>query len=463
LILDGSPETRWNNARFDCDSSASGADGVWPIDPDPRFTNLRGRQNWHLRDGRTVATDVAGQRIGADDARIALLGIRRDSRAEPFPVAFAHAPSTGEALGPPVPRPDPALLDIDGGSAVEVPLPSGRPLLFRAGRPAGLYLLHDNLGALEAWTGRGFSALGRLPVSATGPALAVGPEGVAYTTATALVSLTLPQFGPGLAHGAARMPGLRFLSAPCWRGADLLAWAERDGWLVRCRGTAGSDGLDLFETGRRAPGGRFSGPWVNRLGDAIWTESDGFVTCDAGDDGIRFDSWPDGFSPILNQAPWRDRADVPHQLGSADSRYHVAALSRDATLQRLDGPHLTAGTVTYWGDARFAAPWQAPAESLNLGGHAGSLLVPVLAMPRDTVLLALRLEGQQGGFIRGALQPGPVTGHLLHHAHGAGLRRLPVSLDVCAIGDPGALLHDGALYLWSRSSGRCHTLRLRSA
>ena len=463
MILDGSSETHQKDAAPSSDNMESGADRVWPIDPDPRLTNLRGRQDWQLRDGRPVAAAVAGRRIRADDARIAFLGIRRDSRGDPFPAAFAHAPSTGEALGGPAPPPDPVLLDIDGDSAVEVPLSPGRPTLFRAGRPAGLYLLQENLGALEVWTGRGFSAFGRLTADLTAPSLAVGPEGMAYTTADGLVSLPLPQVGPRLIGGEGRAPGLRFLSAPCWRGTGLLAWAERGGWLIRCRGTVGSDTLELFETGRRASGHRYSGPWENHFGDAVWTGPDGFVACDAGDDGVRFVPWPEGFVPILNQPPWRDRADVHHQLGSAAGRYHAAALTQDVTLRRLDGPYLAAGTVTYWADACFAVPWHMPTEILNLGSHAGSVLVPLLAMPRDTILLALKLETSRGGFLRGAALPGPMTGQLLHHAHGAGLHRLPVSLDVSAIGDAGAVLHDGAIYIWSRSSRRCHTLRLRAA
>ena len=463
MILDGSSGIGSNNAEPGRDTIGSGNGAVWPIDPDPRLTNLRGRQDWHLRDGRPVAATVAGHRIGADDARIALLGIRRDARDDPFPSEFVHAPSTGDVLGAPVPLPDPALLDIDRDSAVAVTLPGGRPVLFRAGRPAGLWLFQHHLGTLDAWTGRGFSPLGRIPAGATGSALATAPEGVAYTTAEALISVPLPQLGPPLAYGEARAPGLRFLSAPCWRGAGLLAWAERDGWLIRCRSEAGSDALDLFETGRRAPATCVSGPWMNRLGDAVWTGSDGFIACDAEDDAIQFTPWPAGFVPILNQAPWRDRADMHHQLGMAEGRYHVAELSQDAALRRLDGPHLAAGDVTYWGNECFAVPWQGPSETLNLGGHAGSLLVPLLAMPRDTVLLALALDGPRGGFLRGEALTEPLNGHVLHHAHGVGLHRLPISLEICAIGDAGALLHDGTLYLWSRSDRRCHALRLRTA
>ncbi|MCJ2054284.1 hypothetical protein [Methylobacterium sp. J-070] len=440
-----------------------GADGIWPIEPDPRLTNLRGRQDWHLHDGHPVAAAVAGRLIGADDARIAQLGIRRDSRDHAFPAAFAHAPDTGERLGACVPLPDPALLDLDADSTVEVPLPSGRPTLFRAGRPAALYLFQDTLGALEVWTGRAFATLGRLPASPGGSSLALGREGLAYTTVDALVSVTLPQLGPGLAHVEARLPGLRFLSAPCWRGADLLALAERDGRLIGCRAPAGSDVLALSDTGITASGGPFSGPWTNRLGDAVWTGPDGFVTWRACADEIYRTPWPDGFVPIAAQVPWRDDADTHHQLGLAAGRYHVAALSPDTTLRPLDGPRLAAGTVAYWGAEYFAAPWRPPVETLSLGIHAGSLLVPLLAMPRDTVLLALDLDVPRGDFARGAALMTPATGYVLHHAHGAGLRRLPVSLDVTAIQDAGALLHDGTLYLWSRSARRCHALRLRPA
>ena len=38
-----------------------------------------------------------------------------------------------------------------------------------------------------------------------------------------------------------------------------------------------------------------------------------------------------------------------------------------------------------------------------------------------------------------------------------------VSGKVLSIGDARALLHDGMLYLWSRSGRRCHALRLRPA
>ncbi|MGU3663430.1 hypothetical protein ACLBX9_04485 [Methylobacterium sp. A49B] len=440
-----------------------GSDGIWPVDPDPRLTNLRGQQRWHFAQAQPVGVEVAGHRIGAEDARIGLLGIRRDGHARPFPAAFTHAPATGEGLGALAPTPDPAQLDVDRDSVVEVPLPSGRPTLLRAGRPTGLYLFQDNLGALEAWTGTAFDTLGRLPANPAGSALATGPGGLAYTIPDALISVPLPQLGPRLDHAVGRERGLRFLSAPCWRGADLLAWAARDGRLILCRSPAGSGALDLFDTGRPAPGGTLAGPSLNRLGDAAWTGPDGSVACRAGDGAVDFIPWPKGFGPILAQAPWRDRADRHHQLGMADGRYHAAALSPDAVPRLLDGPHLAAGTVTYSGHACFAVPWQAQTEALNLGVHAGSLLVPLLAMPRDTILLAVTLPGPRGEFLRGATLSAPATGQVLHHAHGAGLRRLPVSLEVSALDDAGALLHDGALYLWSRSGSRCHALRLRPA
>ncbi|MBE7202035.1 MAG: hypothetical protein INR70_30100, partial [Parafilimonas terrae] len=339
------------------------------------------------------------------------------------------------------PRPDPAQLDADRDSLVAVPLPSGSPTLFRAGRPSGLYLFQDNLGALEAWTGDAFATLGRLPASAAGSTLATGPEGLAYATADALISVRLPQLGPRLDHAVARGPGLRFLSVPCWRGADLLAWAARDGRLVLCRSTVASGTLDLFDTGRPAPGGGLAGPWMNRLGDAVWTGPDGSVACRSGDSEVAFAPWPKGFAPILARAPWRDRADLHHQLGMVGGRYHVAAVSPDAVPRLLDGPHLAAGTVTYCEHACFAVPWQPPSETLNLGVHAGSLLVPLLAMPCDTVLLAVALHGPRGDVLRGAPLSAPATGHVLHHAHGAGLRRLPVSLEISALDDAGALLH----------------------
>lgn len=438
-------------------------DGIWPIDPDPRVTNLRGRQLWHLRDGSPVGAEVAGHRIGADDARIACLGIRRDSCGRPHPAGFAYAPATGERLDAPGPLPDPAVLDVDADSLRDVPLPGGRPILFRAGWPAALHLFQDNLGVLEAWTGRAFTTLGRLPARPLGSALTTGPDGVAYTTADALVLVPLPQLGPHLDLAEARPPGLRFLSAPGWRGAELRALAERDGRLILCRGRAGSVALDLLETGHPASGGHFSGPWTNRLGDALWTGLDGFIACPAESDAIAFTPWPESFSPITAQAPWRDGADMHHQLGIAEGRYHLVALTRTPVLHRLDGPRLTAGPVTYWGAERFTVPWLAASEALNLGVHAGSLLVPLLAMARDTLLLAVAVDGPRGEFLRGAPLDTPTTGHVLHHAHGAGLRRLPVTLDVSAIGDAGALLHDGHLYLWSRASGRCHALRLGAA
>ncbi|MDP4003137.1 hypothetical protein [Methylobacterium sp. NEAU K] len=451
-------------AQGRAESSAAlerGADGLWPIDPDPRFTSLPGRQRWRFADGRPVAAEVAGIRIAADDARIAHLGIRRDARGHPFPAAFAHAPETGGRLGPPVPAPDPDILDIDAESAAEVPLPSGVPVLVRAGHPATLYLYQENLGAFEVWDGRAFAAMGRLPIGSAGSGVAASRHGMAYTTSDALVSLPLPQLGPPLGHAEARAAGLRFLSAPCWRGAELLALGERDGRLSLCRGAAGSDSLDLRDLGRAAPGGRFAGPWTNRLGDAFWTGAEGFVSCRTIGDATSFSPWPPGFAAISAQAPWCDRADMHHQLGMVAGRYYVAALSPDPLLHRLDGPHLAAGSVTYSGAERFDVPWLAAAEVLNLGVHAGNLMVPLLAMPRDTVLLALDIAGPRGGFLRGESLPAPVTGHVLHHAHGAGLRRLPIGLAVSAIGDARALLHDGALYLWSCSERRCHALRLR--
>jgi hypothetical protein len=444
-------------------ASGAGRPEVWPIDPDARLTRLSGRQHWHFHDGLPVAAEVAGVRIAAGDARIAHLGIRRDAGAHPYPAAFAHAPRTGEALGPPLPVPDPPILDIVPDSVAEMPLPAGLPALVRAGHPAALYLIQENLGLLEAWDGRAFVPLGRLPTALPGSPIAAGPEGIAYTTAETLISVPLPQLGTALAFDEAALPGLRFLGAPFWRGADLLAPAARDGRLVLCHGRAGSLRLDLRDLGPAGSGALFSGPWANRLGDAFWTGRGGVVVSRGGTDGPAVHPWPDGFVPNDAQAPWRDRADLHHQLGTRDGRYHLAALASDPALQRLDGPRLAAGEAAYWGAERFDVPWLAPAETLPLGPHAGALLVPLLAMPRDTVLLAVDIPGPRGGFLRGEALAAPLTGHVLHHAHGAGLRRLPVGLDVAAIGDARALVHDGALHLWSRSERRCYTLRLRAA
>lgn len=438
-------------------------EGVWPIDPDPRLTSLPGRQLWRFTGGRPVAAEVAGVTLAAGDARIAHLGIRRDGEGWPFPAAFAYAPGTGAALGPPVPVPAPEILDVAAESVFEVPLPSGVPLLIRAGHPAALYLFQENLGAFEGWDGSRFVGLGRLPPAPVGSGLTAGRRGIAYATADALVGVRLPQLGPHSDHAEARMPGLRFRSAPCWRGGDILALGERHGRLVLCRMAAASNVLVLHDLDAPAPDADFAGPWMNRLDDSFWTGPDGFVACRTLDDDTRVTPWPDGFAPVVAQAPWRDRADLHHQLGMVAGRYHVAALAPDPGLHGLDGPHLAAGPCTYAGAERFNVPWQASEETLNLGAHAGNLLVPRLAMTRDTILLALDIPGPRGGFLRGESLPAPVAGHVLHHAHGAGLRRLPVGLAVSRIGDARALLHDGVLYLWSRSECRCHALRLRAS
>lgn len=438
-------------------------EGIWPIDPDPRVTDLPGRQRWTFGGGRARAAEVAGTLVPATDARIAYLGIRRDGQGRPFPAAFAHSPETGAALGPPVPLPAPDILDIDLDSLADVPLPSGVPALIRAGHPAALYLFQENLGAFAEWDGRNFVGHERLPPHPVGTGITASRRGIAYATAEMLVGVRLPQLGRGLVHTETRAAGLRFLSAPCWRGGDLLVLGERGGRLVLCRLAAESDALDLRDLGRAAPDADFAGPWMNRLGDAVWTGPDGFVACRTLGDETTATPWPGGFTPVIAQAPWRDRADLYHQLGMAEGRYHVAALAPDPDLHRLDGPHLAAGPCTYSGAERFDVPWQATEEVLNLGTHAGNLLVPRLSMARDTILLALDIPGPRGGFLRGERLPAPVTGHVLHHAHGAGLRRLPVGLAVSRIGDARALLHDGVLYLWSRSECRCHALRLRAA
>ncbi|MCJ2144281.1 hypothetical protein [Methylobacterium sp. E-066] len=441
----------------------AGPEGFWPIDPDLRVTSLPGRQHWRFAGGWPIAAEVGGIVVPADDARIAHLGIRRDQHGRAFPAAFARSPETGAALGPPVPASAPDILDIDPTNVAAVPLPSGVPALVRAGHPAALYLFQENLGAFEEWNGQKFVGLGRLLPDPVGSGLTAGRRGIAYATAEALVSVILPQLGSRLVHAEARTLGLRFLSAPCWRRGDLLVLGERDGRLVLCRTDAESNALDLRDLGRFAPDADFAGPWTNRLGDCFWTGPGGFVTCRTLGDETRITPWPAGFAPIIAQAPWRDRADLHHQLGMMEGRYHLAALAADPALNRLDGPHLAAGPGTYSGAERFDVPWQAAEEVLNLGAHAGNLLVPRLALARDTILLALDIPGPRGGFLRGESLPAPVTGHVLHHAHGAGLRRLPVGLAVSRIGDARALLHDGVLYLWSRSECRCHALRLRAA
>lgn len=438
-------------------------EAIWPVEPSAAHTNLPGRQRWHLSAGRAVAAEVGGARITAGDARISGLGVRRDRAGRLWPASFAYSPETGEALAPPVPVPEPDVLDIDAESGREITLPSGVPALARAGRPAGLYLFQENLGACEAWDGRGFSGMGRLPPAdpRDGAILAAGGHGLAYAAHDRLVRVALPQLGPDLAYETAAAPGLRLVSAPCWRGADLLAIGARDGRLVLCRAAPGSAAPDLTDLDRPAGEVRFSGPWTNRLGDAFWTCPSGYVAWPAGTGEAAFAGWPDGFIALPAQAPWRDRGDLYHQLGIADGRYAYAAFGGPA-LQFLDGPHLAAGGVTYAGSERFDVPWQAPAEALNLGAHGGSLLVPLLALARDTVLLALPIEGPRAPFLRGEPLPAPVTGYALHHAHGAGLRRLPVGLAVSRLGDAGALLHESALYLWSRGERRCHALSLRA-
>ena len=435
--------------------------GIWPIDPDPALTNVAGRQIWHLADDRAVVVEVAGLPLPADDPRIAHLGVRYNAAGRPYPAAFVRCPETGTALGPAGPIPDPAILDIDAETATEIALPGGVPALVRAGRPAAIVLFQQNLGLLEAWDGRTFHSLGRLPPAGIPGSPASSPGGFAYTAQDGVVVVPMPQLGLEPAYAEARSPGLSLLSAPCLRGLDPVAIGARDGRLVLCRWAEGN--LSEQDIGQTASDDeRFGGAWTNRLGDAFWTGTNGFVACPSGGGEGRFTPWPEGFAAIPALAPWRDRADVHHQIGMRDGRYHVVALDADTVLHRLDGPHLAAGGVTYAGGERFDVPWRAPAETLNLGIHTGNLLVPLLAMARDTVLLALDIPGPRAGFLRGDTLAAPVTGHVLHHAHGVGLRRLPVSLEVSRLRDPGALLHDGALHLWSRSARRCHALRLRT-
>ena len=435
--------------------------GIWPVDADPAVTNLAGRQVWHFADDRPVVVETTNGAIPAGDARIAHLGIRRNAAGRPYPARFAYCPETGAELRPAGPAPDPDCLDIDGETATEIALPGGVPALVRAGRPAGLYLLQENLGVIEAWNGESFSAMGRLPQAGIAGSAATGPHGLAYTANDALVVVPLPQLGTELLHSQARSVGLSFVSSPFWSGADVLAIGTRADRMVLCRWVGGA----LAEQDLAAPAPdakRFGGPWANRLGDVFWICADGFIACRPGIGEARFTSWPAGFHALPWLAPWRDRADVHHQLGLLGGRYHVAALDSSAGLHRFDGPHCAAGGVTYAGAERFDVPWQAPAEALNLGPHAGTLLVPLLAMARDAILLAIDIPGPRARFLQGEDLAAPVTGHVLHHAHGVGLRRLPVSLEVSHIADAGALIHDRVLYLWSRSERRCHAMRLRA-
>ncbi len=435
--------------------------GVWPIDPDPAATNLVDRQIWHFADDRAVVVETAGSRIPADDARLADLGIGRNAAGRAYPAAFARCPETGVPLARVGPAPDPEILDIDVESAREITRAGGVPALLRAGRPAQLYVLQPNIGALEAWDGLRFCVRGRLPPGDGAAAPATGPHGLAYVVGDALVVMPLPQIGPDLARREARSHGLSFVSPPCWDGADVLAIGARAGRMVLCRWSDGA--LAERDLGPLAPdAGPLGGPRTNRLGDAFWSGAAGFVTCRSGSRDARFTAWPEGFRAIPTLEPWLDRADVHHQIGTLGGRYHIAAFEAGAAPRRLDGPHLAAGGATYAGPERFEVPWGPPTEGLNLGAHAGDLLVPLLAMARDTVLLALDIAGPRAGFLRGEDLDAPVTGQVLHHAHGVGLRRLPVSLAVSRLSDAGALLHDGALYLWSGGERRCHALRLRA-
>lgn len=178
MSADGSFPQPWNISAPSRNAPEHECDGIWPVDPDPNLTKLSGRQLWHFRAGMPVGIDVNGVRMDAGDARIALLGIRRDARAHPYPAIFTHAPATGEPLRSPIAAEEPATLDIDRDSVFEIPLPSGVPVLVRTGRPAGLYLFQENLGALEIWDGRAFRSFGRLPAAAPGTTLTATPEGI---------------------------------------------------------------------------------------------------------------------------------------------------------------------------------------------------------------------------------------------------------------------------------------------
>lgn len=450
------------------DEVARHLNGVWPIDPDPAATNLAARQLWRFSDSRVEAVEAAGTVLSPGDPRLSFLGIRRSPEGRIYPARFAYDPVTGAPLPRDAPVPAGDTLVVEPDSATDLALPGGVPRLVRAGRPDALYVFQENLGLLEWWDeAAGWSALARLPVPDLDPAahaLAAGPEGIAYATRDALVTVPLPQIATPGQHARAARDGLRFLAAPARVGDRLAAPAEDAGGLalaaVPVRAGRAAGPLEVVPLGASLPG-PVAAPVANRLGDALWPAAGGFLAQPADGSAPRFTPWPDGFSPILAQAPWRDRAGGFHQLGMREGRYRYAALGAGGLSPPLDGPHCAAGAVSYSAGERFDTPWEAPAEALTLGAYAGSLLVPLLALPRDTILLALRLEGSTAEAIRGLALPRPVTGYVLHHAHGAGLTRLPASLEVRTIRDAGAVLGGGALHLYSRADQSCRRLAVR--
>ncbi len=441
--------------------------GIWPIDPDPAVTNLAARQHWRFAEGRLAAVEVAGLTLSADDPRLAFLGLRRGAGG-PYPARFRHDPLTGAALAPDAPEPAGDILAVEADSAADLPLPAGVPALFRAGRPAMLCVFQENLGLLEWRAPEGWIPLGRLPPADLPPgahALAAGPEGFAYATRDALVTVALPQLGAGLGHAALGRPDLRFLAGPARIGDRLAApgLAAGEPVLAEAPVRAGEGVGPLALAPLPALPGLVAAPVLNRLGDAFWPAEAGFLIRTADGAPPRFLPWPAGFAPILAQSPYRDRSGILHQLGLRAGRYHYAALAPGDLLHGLDGPHCAAGGVSYAAGERFDPPWDAPAEALTLGAYAGSLLVPLLALPRDTLLLALRLESPTAEAIRGLPFPRPLTGYVLHHAHGAGLTRLPASLEVGSLADARACLGGGRLHLYSRRErrGRSFAVRFR--
>lgn len=442
---------------------------LWPIDPDPATTNLVERQGWYFAGSQPEAVAVVGSRLDPGDPRLGLLGIRRNAAGRPYPAHFAFCPETGKKLASAAPPAPPAKHEFDPDSHDAIPFTEGVPSLSFAGHPERLYLSHDNLGALEWWdaASRAWIGLGRIPPADLPPiahGLAATRHGLAYATRDCVVVVPLPQLEAQARFATLREPGLTFVAAPVWRADGLFVPAARAGRLVLChlpmaRGEpAGALALHDLDM---AAGDAFGRPVVNRLGDTVWPGEAGFLRCRGDCLAGELERWPAEFEPVLAQPPYRDGGDVAHQLGMFEGRYHYASLTRAPALQRLNGPHLAAGATTYSGGERFLTPWGDPVESLTLGAYAGSLILPLIAMARDTVLLAIRIESAVADFIRGRPLRRPVTAHALHHAHGAGLRRLPVSLEIASIHDAKGFVHAGRAYLYSRAERRCHGLDLR--
>ncbi|MGU3540505.1 hypothetical protein [Methylobacterium sp. A54F] len=459
------------------DDPAASAE-IWPIDPEPSVTNLSGRQFWRFEGGIAREVRIGDHRLAASDGRIAFLGVRRDPENRAYPAGFSHCPRTGRPLSEPLlgtdtfgwpyagpgARPDGRTLHLDKDGLREVPLSRGLPALFAAGRPSALYLHGETLGSLEwfdALAGR-WASLGRLPPADLPPhahALVAGPDGLAFAGRDALVTVPLPQIGTNLAAARHALPGLRFLSAPAWRAGCLVLPAARAGRLLlarlRLRGAEAEGPLTVTDLGPLDAPAPFAAPFANGVEDLLFVGASAVVIARADTDEAVRVPWPEGFAPILAQRPFRDGRDVHHQLGLAAGRYHYAALVPGMPLRALDGPHLSAGGVTYAGADRHAVPWEAPAESLTLGRYAGHLLVPLLGLARDTILMAVRPAEGAAAFLRGEPLRAPVLAHILHHAHGGGLHDLDLALAVSSLHDASAFPMGRALYLCSRAEGRC--------